>query len=226
MVLVSQGVVQTFRPYQQVELLQPANDATGQPLTVQTIAVGPAASQVAIKQLGTNGGGFFNVNSAHPFENPTPLSNFLEMLAILLIPAALCYTFGKMVGDTRQGWAILAAMLVVFLPMLALCAWSESQGNPALAKLGVDQSASDLQAGGNMEGKEVRFGLGQFRLVGDGHHGRLQRQRQQHARLLHAAGRTGSHVDDATGGGHLRRRGQRAVRHADVRHRRRVRGRV
>jgi K+-transporting ATPase ATPase A chain len=157
-VLVWQGVVQTLRPYQQVGLLQPTNDATGQPLAVQTIAVGPAASQVAIKQLGTNGGGFFNVNSSHPFENPTPLSNFLEMLAILLIPAALCYTFGRMVGDTRQGWAILAAMLVVFLPMLALCAWSESQGNPALAKLGVDPSASDLQAGGNMEGKEVRFG--------------------------------------------------------------------
>jgi K+-transporting ATPase ATPase A chain len=158
--LVSQGVVQTFRPYRQVELLQPTKDASGQVVAArQTIAVGPAASQVAIKQLGTNGGGFFNVNSCHPFENPTPLSNFLEMLAILLIPAALCYTFGRMVGDTRQGWAILLAMLVIFLPMLGLCFWSESQGNPALAKLGVDQSASDLQSGGNMEGKEARFGV-------------------------------------------------------------------
>ena len=158
--LVSQGVVQTFRPYRQVELLQPTKDASGQVVAArQTIAVGPAASQVAIKQLGTNGGGFFNVNSCHPFENPTPLSNFLEMLAILLIPAALCYMFGRMVGDTRQGWAILLAMLVIFLPMLGLCFWSESQGNPALAKLGVDQSASGLQAGGNMEGKEARFGV-------------------------------------------------------------------
>ena len=158
--LVSQGVVQTFRPYQQVELLQPAKDASGGvAVATQTIAVGPAASQVAIKQLGTNGGGFFNVNSCHPFENPTPLSNFLEMLAILLIPAALCYTFGKMAGDTRQGWVILLAMLVIFLPMLGLCVWSESQGNPALTTLGVDQSASDSQPGGNMEGKEVRFGI-------------------------------------------------------------------
>jgi K+-transporting ATPase ATPase A chain len=157
--LVSQGVVQTLRPYQQAGLLQPTKDTAGQPLTVQTIAVGPAASQVAIKQLGTNGGGFFNVNSSHPFENPTPLSNFLEMLAILLIPAALCYTFGQMVGDTRQGWTVLLAMLLIFVPMLGLCAWSEWRGNPALARLGVDQSASDLQPGGNMEGKEVRFGI-------------------------------------------------------------------
>ncbi len=159
-VLVSQGVVQTFEPYRQVQLVQPTKDAGGQTvITTQTIAVGPAASQVAIKQLGTNGGGFFNVNSCHPFENPTPLSGLLEMLAILLIPAALCYTFGKMVGDTRQGWAVLLVMLIIFVPMLSLCAWSESQGNPALAKLGADQSASDLQPGGNMEGKEVRFGI-------------------------------------------------------------------
>jgi potassium-transporting ATPase potassium-binding subunit len=157
--LVSQGVVQTFRPYQEVNLLQPVKDADGRAIETQTVAVGPAASQVAIKQLGTNGGGFFNVNSSHPLENPTPLSNFLEMLAILLIPAALCYTFGKMVGDTRQGWAVLLAMLLIFVPMLGLCAWSESQGNPALAALGVDQSAADLQGGGNMEGKEVRFGI-------------------------------------------------------------------
>ena len=123
------------------------------------LAVGPAASQIAIKQLGTNGGGFFNANSAHPFENPTPLSNFLEVLAILLIPAALCYTFGKMIGDTRQGWAILAAMTILFVLILGLAVWAEQQGNPTLAALGVDQAASSSQPGGNMEGKEVRFGI-------------------------------------------------------------------
>src|SRR5207248_191457 len=128
-------------------------------LTEQVIAVGPVASQVAIKQLGTNGGGFFNVNSAHPFENPTPLTNFFEMLAILVISGALCYTFGVMVGDTRQGWAVLAAMTVVFVGLLALCVWAEQAGNPRLAALGVDSTASDLQPGGNMEGKEVRFGI-------------------------------------------------------------------
>ncbi len=108
---------------------------TGKPVTEQTLPMGPAASQIAIKQLGTNGGGFFNVNSAHPFENPTPLSNFLEMLAILLIPAALCYTFGEMVGDTRQGWALLAAMLVIFVPLAVGAIAAEQAGNPALAAL-------------------------------------------------------------------------------------------
>jgi K+-transporting ATPase ATPase A chain len=117
------------------------------------------ASQEAIKQLGTNGGGFFNVNSAHPFENPTPLSNFVEMLAILLIPTALCYTFGKMIGDTRQGWAVLAAMLVVLVPLSVLCTAAEQGGTPAIAAMGVDQQASDAQPGGNMEGKELRFGI-------------------------------------------------------------------
>ena len=178
-VLVSQGVVQSLSPYHTVPLIEsveydaPRLDAGGQPLKddqgnpvtekvvqkEQILAVGPAASQIAIKQLGTNGGGFFNVNSAHPFENPTPLSNFLEVLAILLIPAALCYTFGRMVGDTRQGWAILSAMTIVFVVLLALCALSEQAGNPVLAKLGVDQTASELQSGGNMEGKEARFGV-------------------------------------------------------------------
>jgi K+-transporting ATPase ATPase A chain len=110
LLLVSQGVVQTFNAYQTISLLQPTTDAEGSPVTEQVLAVGPAASQIAIKQLGTNGGGFFNVNSAHPFENPTPLSNLVEMLSILVIPAALCYTFGRMVGDTRQGWALLIAM--------------------------------------------------------------------------------------------------------------------
>src|SRR3989454_10091008 len=178
-VLVSQGVVQTLSPYAKVSVVQPTQydepimdkdgkpvlDEKGQPktkkstLTEQVIAVGPAASQIAIKQLGTNGGGFFNANSAHPFENPTPLTNFLELLAILLIPAALCYPFGQMVGDTRQGWAVLAAMTVIFVAFLALCVWAEQGGNPRLAALGVDTTASDLQPGGNMEGKEVRFGV-------------------------------------------------------------------
>jgi K+-transporting ATPase ATPase A chain len=157
-VLVSQGVVQTFHGAQTATLVQPTQDAAGQAVSQQAIAVGPAASEVAIKQLGTNGGGFFNVNSAHPLENPTPLTNFLEMLAILLIPAALCYTFGKMVGDTRKGWAILAVMTIIFVAMLSVAVWAEQSGNPTLTKLNVDQTASSLQSGGNMEGKEVRFG--------------------------------------------------------------------
>ena len=177
--LTSQGVVQTFVQYGTVPLVQavtydaPVTGADGQPVkddkgnavtekktvTEQTVPLGPAASQIAIKQLGTNGGGFFNVNSAHPFENPTPLSNFLEMLAILLIPAALCYTFGRMIGDTRQGWALLAAMTVVFVVLLTATYALESQGNPALAGSGVDQAATATNPGGNMEGKEVRFGV-------------------------------------------------------------------
>ncbi|MBN1659970.1 MAG: potassium-transporting ATPase subunit KdpA [Anaerolineae bacterium] len=159
LVLVSQGVVQTFDAYRTVTLLQPTVDAHGNAVAEQVLALGPAASQVAIKQLGTNGGGFFNANSAHPFENPTPLSNLLEMLAILLIPAALCTTFGRMVGDTRQGWAVLAAMTTIFAVLLGVTVWAEQSGNPALTKLGVDQTASDLQPGGNMEGKEARFGV-------------------------------------------------------------------
>jgi K+-transporting ATPase ATPase A chain len=155
----SQGVVQNLSAYQTVPLLQATTDADGHAVTEQLLPMGPAASQVAIKQLGTNGGGFFNVNSAHPFENPTPLSNFLEMLAILLIPAALCHTFGTMVRDTRQGWAVLAAMTAVFVAMLSLCVWAEYRGNPRVAALGVDVTASAVQPGGNMEGKEVRFGI-------------------------------------------------------------------
>jgi K+-transporting ATPase ATPase A chain len=158
LVLVSQGVVQTFHDSQEVALVQSTQDAGGQAISQQVIAVGPAAAQVAIKQLGTNGGGFFNVNSAHPFENPTPLSNFLEMLAILLIPTALCYTFGKMVGDTRKGWALLAVMTIIFVFMLSVSVWAEQSGNPSLQGLNVNQSASSVQSGGNMEGKEVRFG--------------------------------------------------------------------
>jgi K+-transporting ATPase ATPase A chain len=146
--LVSQGVVQTLDAN---AAIQTVDQTSG--VVTQTIPLGPVASQVAIKQLGTNGGGFFNVNSAHPFENPTPLSNFLEMLSILLIPAALTYTFGKMVGDTRQGWAILAAMTLILVIMTSIAIQAESQGNPAFVSMGIDQTA------GNMEGKEVRFGV-------------------------------------------------------------------
>ena len=121
--------------------------------------MGPAASQIAIKQLGTNGGGFFNVNSSHPFENPTPLTNFLEMMSILIISSALCYTFGMMVGDTRQGWALLAAMFIILVPLTVFTAWQEQTGVPAYNAMGVDQTASDMQPGGNMEGKETRFGI-------------------------------------------------------------------
>jgi K+-transporting ATPase ATPase A chain len=159
LVLVSQGVVQTFAAYPEVSLLQPLRSADGKTVLTQIIAVGPAASQIAIKQLGTNGGGFFNVNSAHPFENPTAVSNFVELVAILLIAVALCFTFGKMVKDMRQGWALLAAMLLLFVPLLLLCVGAEQGGNPWLGSLGVDQVASALQPGGNMEGKEARFGI-------------------------------------------------------------------
>jgi len=158
--LVSQGVVQSLKPYDEVNLAESVTGADGKVVTTQTIPLGPAASQIAIKQLGTNGGGFFGVNSAHPLENPTPLSNFLQVLAIVLIPAALCYTFGDLVKDTRQGWALLSAMLIIFVPMVLVCVWAEQAGNPRLAEIGVDQVASSSQAGGNMEGKEARFGIG------------------------------------------------------------------
>ena len=158
-VLVSQGVVQTFGAYTTATLVEGTKDADGHPVLQQVIALGPAAAQIIIKQLGTNGGGFFNVNSAHPFENPNGITNFVEMFSILMLPAALCYTFGKMVGDTRQGWAVLAAMFLIFLPLLWLCVSQEQGGSPALASLPVDQAASALQSGGNMEGKEVRFGI-------------------------------------------------------------------
>ena len=149
--LVSQGVVQTFSEYKTVNGLQVSAE--------QNLPLGPAASQIAIKQLGTNGGGFFNVNSAHPFENPTPFSNFLEMLAILIIPAALCYTFGKMVGDTRQGWTLLIVMTIIFVALLSVAVWSEQGGNPAFAAMSIDQTQTNINPGGNMEGKEVRFGI-------------------------------------------------------------------
>ncbi len=148
--LCSQGVVQNFHPYIQ---------ATGMEGAKQVIAQGPVASQEAIKELGTNGGGFFNANSAHPFENPTPLSNLFEMWMIFAVPAGLVYTFGKMVGDTRQGWAVFAAMSVMFLTGVFIAYGFEQSGNPILAKLGIETSATPEQAGGNMEGKEVRFGI-------------------------------------------------------------------
>jgi potassium-transporting ATPase potassium-binding subunit len=159
LVLVSQGVVQTLSPYHTVPLVEPTHDADGKAVAAQVIAVGPVASQVAIKHLGTNGGGFFNANAAHPFESPSPLTDLLLILAETVIAAALCYTFGKMVGDTRQGWAILAAMLIVLAGFQLFGYWAEAQGNPRIAALGVDQTATDLNPGGNMEGKEVRFGV-------------------------------------------------------------------
>lgn len=179
LVLVSQGTVQTFGLYHQTALLQPVTydkpvvDAAGQPVVdekgvakmesttgiEQVLAVGPAASQVAIKHLGTNGGGFFNANAAHPYESPTPLTDFILILAETLIAASLTYTFGMMVGDTRQGWTILAAMLSVLAFFVLGAYWAESAGNPRLTALGVEQNVQIAQSGGNMEGKETRFGV-------------------------------------------------------------------
>ena len=177
--LMGQGVIQNFSAYQDVSLIdavtytqpkvgadgQPLKDAKGQPVTetlttaTQNIAMGPVASQEAIKMLGTNGGGFFNANSAHPFENPTPLSNFAQMISIFLIPAGLCFAFGRMVGDRRQGWAVLAAMTLLFVVCTTVVLMAEQQSHPALQALGVDQHMTALQSGGNMEGKETRFGI-------------------------------------------------------------------
>jgi len=157
--LVSQGVVQNFGAPVVAQLLDPIANADGSTLAQQSIAVGPAASQVAIKQLGTNGGGFFNTNSAHPLENPTPLSNLLQALAILLIPAGLCFTFGAMVKDRRQGVALIAAMLLVLVPAIAAVNVFEQGATPTLSGQGIDVSADDSQPGGNMEGKELRNGI-------------------------------------------------------------------
>ena len=171
-VLSSQGVLQNFKPYTEVMLLDPVAysdagpaGADGQPTqvartaTTQTLPMGPIASQEAIKMIGTNGGGFLNANSAHPFENPTPWTNVMQLLAIFLIPAGLCLAFGRMVGDPRQGWALLTAMTVIFVAAVVAIMVAEQSGNPKLAALGVDQAASALQSGGNMEGKETRFGI-------------------------------------------------------------------
>ncbi|WP_233862759.1 potassium-transporting ATPase subunit KdpA [Paraburkholderia adhaesiva] len=179
--LMSQGMIQNFKAYQDVPVLQtttyaapkldakgnPVKDAQGNAVTVdtkvttQTLAMGPVASQVAIKMLGTNGGGFFNANSAHPYENPTPFSNFVEMLAILIIPAALCLVFGNFVADRRQGVAVLAVMTIAFAVAVGGELAAEQAGNPMFTSLNVDLHASALQAGGNMEGKETRFGIAQ-----------------------------------------------------------------
>jgi K+-transporting ATPase ATPase A chain len=179
LLFMGQGVIQNFSAYKEVNTLEtlsyanpkldsagaPIMDAQGSPVTepatthTQTLAMGPVASQEAIKMLGTNGGGFFNANSAHPYENPTPLSNFAQMISMFLIPTALCFVFGRMVGDPRQGWAVLSAMTVIFVAMACVALWAEQQGNPSFAQLGVDQAQSALQAGGNMEGKETRFGI-------------------------------------------------------------------
>ena len=178
-IFMGQGVIQNFDAYKDVNTLesltysQPKLDAAGLPLKdakgnaitetltthSQSLPMGPVASQEAIKMLGTNGGGFFNANSAHPFENPTPLTNFLQMIAMLLLPASLCFTFGRMVGDSRQGWAVFAGMTVIFAVMATVALWAEQQGNPLFTPLGVDQTQSALQAGGNMEGKETRIGV-------------------------------------------------------------------
>jgi K+-transporting ATPase ATPase A chain len=159
LILVSQGVVQNFGPPAAVELMDPLQTPEAAAVTQQFLSQGPAASQVAIKQLGTNGGGFFNANSAHPFENPTPLSNFLEALGILLIPAGLCFTFGAMVGDRRQGVSLFAAMLLILVPAMGAVHAAEQAGTPALAAAGLDLAGTDDQPGGNMEGKELRFGI-------------------------------------------------------------------
>ena len=179
LVLVSQGVIQNFDGYRDATTVEttsyqnpktdaagnPLKDAAGNPVTeaattqTQTLPMGPIASQESIKELGTNGGGFLNANSAHPYENPTPLTNFIEMLAIFLIPFALTYTFGRMVGDTRQGWAVLMAMLILFVSLVMVAYYSEQHGNPLIAQQGIDQLASAGQPGGNMEGKETRFGI-------------------------------------------------------------------
>lgn len=165
--LISQGVIQNFEAYKVAQTLEPvtyqSTNANNEPETIttstQTIAMGPVASQEAIKMIGTNGGGFFNANSAHPYENPTPLTNLLQMLSIFLIPAGLCFAFGRMVGDERQGWTILSAMTSIFILMTLIVFWAEQQPNPLLSSLNVDQSYNALQSGGNMEGKEVRFGI-------------------------------------------------------------------
>ena len=161
--LISQGVVQTFAPDAVAHFLAPVTGANGKPVLDQIISRGPVASQEAIKMLGTNGGGFFNANSAHPFENPTPLSNFFQIFAMLTIPASLCISFGMMVRDRRQGWAILAAMTAIFVLALGTCHWAESKDNKAFKGLTVAQTLnvtpSQENPGGNMEGKEARFGI-------------------------------------------------------------------
>ena len=198
--LVWQGIPQTLGAYVDATTLEGAK---------QTIAVGPVASQVAIKMLGTNGGGFFNANAAHPFENPTALSNFVQMISIFALGAALTNVFGRMVGNQRQGWALLAAMGVLFLAGVVVCYWAEANGTATLNALGL--------TGGNMEGKEVRFGIVGFGAVRRDHHRGLLRRRQRHARQLHGARRHDPADQHAARRDHRRRRRRRPLRHAAVR---------
>ncbi len=202
-------MIQNLNPYTEVTTVEGAK---------QIIAQGPVASQEAIKQLGTNGGGFFNANSAHPFENPTPFSNLLEMFLIFVIPGALTYTFGKMVGDTRQGWAIFAAFSVMFLIGVFVCYHFEQAGNPILANMGIESAATAGQSGGNMEGKEARFGIANSALFAtvttDASCGAVNCD----ARQLHADRRAGSDVQHHDRRSDLRRRGRRPVRHSALLH--------
>ena len=198
--LVWQGMPQTLGAYVDATTLEGAK---------QTIAVGPVASQVAIKMLGTNGGGFFNANAAHPFENPTALSNFVQMISIFALGAALTNVFGRMVGNQRQGWAILAVMGVLFIAGVAVTYWAEAHGNDAFTAMGL--------TGGNMEGKEVRFGIVASVAVRRHHHRGLVRRRQRHARFLHGARRHDPADQHAARRDHRRRRRRRHVRHAAVR---------
>ncbi len=208
LVLCSQGVIQNLHPYTVVTTLEGAK---------QTIAQGPVASQEAIKMLGTNGGGFFNANSAHPFENPTPFSNMFQMFLIFLIPGALTYTFGKMVRDTRQGWAIFTAMAVLWFGGVFVAYHYEQKGTPMLAKAGIEMTVTDTQPGGNMEGKETRFGIANSALFAtvttDASCGAVNAMHDSFTR----ARRTGASVQYRTGRGGVRRRGRGALRDADVR---------
>ena len=204
LVLVSQGVPQNLKPYDTVKLVEPQQvpkvDANGKPVlgpdgkqvidtvTEQTIAQGPVASQEIIKEFGTNGGGFFNANSSHPYENPTPLSNLIEMLSIFAIGAGLTYTLGRMVGSQRHGWAVWAAMAVLFLAGVTAAYWAEARGNPLLT-----QPRAPVHAGRRQHGRQGSpLRRRQLRALGDGHDRHQLRRRQQHARLLHAAGRHGA----------------------------------
>ena len=202
LLLVALGLIQNFAPYVEVTTLEGVK---------QVLAMGPVASQEVIKQLGTNGGGFFNANSAHPFENPTPLTNFIAMALIFVIPAGLTYTFGRMARDQKQGWTIFAAMAVLFLVGVSVAYYAEASGNPVANGLAIDQS------GGNMEGKEVRFGIANSALFATVDHGRVVRCCELDARQLHAAGRPGAVGEHRARRGDLWRRRCRPVWHARVR---------
>ncbi len=229
LILVSQGVVQNFRPYDTVKLVEPQQvqrvtdgkpvvGPDGKPVmdtvTDQVIAQGPVASQEAIKMLGTNGGGFFNANSAHPFENPTPLSNYLEMISIFVIPAGLTYTLGRMTGSPRHGWAVWAAMAILFVCGVTTAYWAEAKGNPLLK--GVDQRASLMQSGGNMEGRKSASALLTIRFCHH-HHRRQLRRHQRLARFLHPPGRDGAAGQHHAQRNRVRRRGRGHVRDPDLR---------